>query len=130
MTSMARSWTELAESFLLGNVSDPDFNLALIGIGNLCNWLSKHAVDWPLFGFSSLNTLIITQIEPQYPLSNSIQRLTIEPQSDGRVVFRFKQSGFANADYNRVTPPEEIILQMCKFLKQIGWVKVVTLPNS
>ena len=129
MNAMTRSWDELSKKFLTRNASSPDFDSALKGIGDLCGWLSVHATDWPLFGFSSMQQLIITQVEPQFPLHDSIQRLVVEAMPNGKVQFDFKQPGIRKPNNHRSVRPHETVLQMCKFLKQTGWVKPVPFPT-
>ena len=130
MTLMTQPWSQLSERFSTIHAKNRDFDLALKAIGDLCEWLAQHAIEWQLSGHSSHHHLIITQVEPHYPLMNSIQRLVVKAMSDGQVKFAFQQHGLSKASYQRSVLPDETVLQMCKFLTQTGWVKSVPFPEE
>jgi hypothetical protein len=91
--------------------------------------LVNHIADSPvakgLFPWTSMFDLCITQVPRSYV--DLVPFLRISPKDDGRIEFRYFDTGVPERQWSRLVEPEHAIDRFDKFVEQLHWV-VTTAP--
>lgn len=101
----------------------PDSGAMNRAMAELCNWIGNSRLSY-LFGFTSLHTLIVTQVEVEHPIHLSIQYLSIEPDFKTKEIkFQFVDTHLEDRQWSRIETADgsRLISRLVGFVKQSGW---------
>lgn len=117
---MAETWTHIQNRFqeLRRGGHDANLRAALASVEQLAAHIAEGPLADALFGWSSMSDLCVQQTDAE-PYSGPF--LSVSPQSDGMVEFRYHDTAIASRQWSRLVPTEGVIGRFEAFLDQLHW---------
>src|SRR6187402_2797664 len=120
---MTKPWPTIVSGYRDYKGEDPSI-LALL---TLSEYIENSNLANSLFAWTSMFDLCITQTAVEYPYDGPYLRISPvgyglntsnSPADKGKVEFRYIDTYIKEKQWHRTVSPEDVILQLSKFLKQ------------
>ena len=124
---MTKPWPIIVSRYRDYKGEDPSI-LALL---TLSEYIENSNLANSLFAWTSMFDLCITQTEVEHPYYGPYLRISpigygpYTPKSaseNGKIEFRYIDTFVTEKQWHRTVSPEEVVLQLSKFLKQLHWI--------
>jgi len=123
---MHRTWQELEAHYLDAIDYAPNFADVFKAMADLCSGIISSDLSSALYGHTSCHTLYIYQVDQEYPIHYSSQKLEISPNLKTRKIeFRFIDTPIEKKQWRRIENPiaQTLIDRLVGFINQVGWMQ-------
>jgi hypothetical protein len=117
---MHQDWKEIADFYDDWATIRPNWK-SVNDLADLCRYIASSGLGDFLFGHTSAETLMISQVETAYPPAPEIQWLIIDPIDHDRIEFRFDDTPVRKKQWIRVVKSSDACDRFLRFLRQVGW---------